>query len=344
MPGFLPPPVQLELFRQALDTYSQPPNTTNHTAQHGPLPDLWQAAQQGWHLRAPNARGAPFTLQTAANAPAEASEKTAAYAPAQASEKQPGAHLQAPASQGDAHLSIPSCRQHQQCHSSHLERRRILCPGLVEPRLSCWSEAPGKLPATRLFRQLRWAALGQQYNWTLRRYEHLPGVPDLPPQLQDIALCATQTVAPLIDDSQSTAPQPLNMSNAAGLSQPLRQSASCNAGSYHPDTALVNYYRLGDTLGGHKDDAEADMSQPIVSISLGCAGVFLKGGDTKDTAPAAIILHSGDVVVLHGHARRCYHGLPRVLPGAISCGPDEDYELNELLRDLRINISIRQAL
>ena len=204
-------------------------------------------------------------------------------------------------------------------------------------------EASGKLPATSLFRQLRWAALGQQYNWTRRQYEQLPGVPDLPPQLQNIALCALQTIAPLVE-SQSTAPQPLNRPEAAGHSQPLHQSSSCSAGSYHPDTALVNYYRVGDTLGGHKDDAEADMCQPIVSISLGCAGVFLKGGDTKDTVPAAIVLHSGDIIVLRGQARRCYHGLPRVLPGATSCVVDGDTELNELLQDLRINISIRQAL
>ena len=337
MPGFLPPPVQLELFRQALDTYPQPPNTTNHTAQHGTLPDLWQAAKQGWHLRASNAKGAPHSSQTAANTPAKASEK------------QPAAHLQAPAGQGDAHLSIPSGQQHQQCHGPHTgphtERRsRAPCPGQAEPQPSCWSEAPGKISATRLFRQLRWAALGQQYDWTLRQYMHLPGVPDLPPQLQDIALCALQTIGPLID-AQSIPLQPLNTSDAAGLSQPCSQSASHNTGSYHPDTALVNYYRLGDKgLGGHKDDAEADMSQPIVSISLGCAGVFLKGGDTKDTVPAAIILHSGDVVVMHGHARRCYHGLPRVLPGTISCAADDDSELYDLLQDLRINISIRQAL
>ena len=199
------------------------------------------------------------------------------------------------------------------------------------------------MPATSLFRQLRWAALGQQYNWTLRRYEHLPGVPDLPLQLQNIALRALRTISPLID-APSTLLQPLNRSDTAGISQPSRQSASCSAGSYRPDTALVNYYRPGHTLGGHKDDAEADMRQPIVSISLGCAGVFLKGGDTKDTAPAAIVLHSGDVVVLHGHARRCYHGLPRVLPGTMSHTADGDVELDELPRDLRINISIRQAL
>jgi alkylated DNA repair protein alkB family protein 1 len=46
------------------------------------------------------------------------------------------------------------------------------------------------------------------------------------------------------------------------------------AAAGHPDFAaqagLVNYYRQGDCLAGHVDDAERDMSKPIVSISLGC--------------------------------------------------------------------------
>ena len=43
--------------------------------------------------------------------------------------------------------------------------------------------------------------------------------------------------------------------------------------------ALVNYYREGDTLGGHRDDVERDQSAPIVAISLGCDAIFLLGGD-----------------------------------------------------------------
>ena len=48
--------------------------------------------------------------------------------------------------------------------------------------------------------------------------------------------------------------------------------------AFGPDAALVNYYSAGDTLGGHCDDVERDMSKPIVSISLGCRAVFLLGG------------------------------------------------------------------
>ena len=51
------------------------------------------------------------------------------------------------------------------------------------------------------------------------------------------------------------------------------------AAGWDPDVALVNYYREGDTLGGHRDDVEQDQTAPIVSISLGCDAIFLLGGD-----------------------------------------------------------------
>ena len=77
---------------------------------------------------------------------------------------------------------------------------------------------------------------------------------------------------------------------------------------YAPDAAIVNFYREGDTLGGHLDDVEPDMDQPIVSVSLGCEAVFLAGGRGRETRPTALRVRSGDVLVLAGHARRCYHG------------------------------------
>jgi alkylated DNA repair protein alkB family protein 1 len=82
-----------------------------------------------------------------------------------------------------------------------------------------------------------------------------------------------------------------------------------------PDAALINYYRPGDTLGGHVDDAEQDMAQPIVTASLGLDAVFLIGGETRHDAPSALLLRSGDVLVLAGAARRCFHGVPRVFDG-----------------------------
>lgn len=63
-------------------------------------------------------------------------------------------------------------------------------------------------------------------------------------------------------------------------------------GAWEPDVALVNYYREGDTLGGHKDDAEDNMDAPIVALSLGCDAVFLLGG----VPPAVVVLMSSSGV------------------------------------------------
>ncbi|KAF6255205.1 alpha-ketoglutarate-dependent dioxygenase AlkB-like protein, partial [Scenedesmus sp. NREL 46B-D3] len=82
---------------------------------------------------------------------------------------------------------------------------------------------------------------------------------------------------------------------------------------FRPDVALVNYYQPGDTLNGHQDDVERDLLQPIVTISLGCAAVFLMGGPSRQQQPTPLLLRSGDVMVLGAAARACYHGVPRVL-------------------------------
>jgi hypothetical protein len=41
--------------------------------------------------------------------------------------------------------------------------------------------------------------------------------------------------------------------------------------------------------------------------------VFLLGGRTKDIPPVPILVRSGDVVVMSGESRYCYHGVPHIL-------------------------------
>jgi alkylated DNA repair protein alkB family protein 1 len=82
---------------------------------------------------------------------------------------------------------------------------------------------------------------------------------------------------------------------------------------------LINYYRAGDALAGHVDDAERDMSAPIVSVSLGCPCIFLLGGTDRDVTPTAVLMRSGDAVVLSGASRSCYHGLPRIFTAEEGC-------------------------
>ena len=46
---------------------------------------------------------------------------------------------------------------------------------------------------------------------------------------------------------------------------------------------------------------------PLVD-SFGCKAIFLLGGTSRDDNPTAMFLRSGDVVLMAGPARSCYHG------------------------------------
>jgi alkylated DNA repair protein alkB family protein 1 len=41
--------------------------------------------------------------------------------------------------------------------------------------------------------------------------------------------------------------------------------------------------------------------------------VFLLGGLSVDEKPVAMFIHSGDIVIMSGVSRLCYHGIPRIL-------------------------------
>jgi DNA oxidative demethylase len=100
-----------------------------------------------------------------------------------------------------------------------------------------------------------------------------------------------------------------------------------------PDACLVNRYREAAKMGLHQDRDEADLTAPVLSISLGDTAVFrvgaAEGGGTR-----SIRLASGDVCALTGPARLARHGVDRLLPGSsllISGGG-------------RINLTLRRAL
>lgn len=52
----------------------------------------------------------------------------------------------------------------------------------------------------------------------------------------------------------------------------------------------------------------ADAFELFVVHSLGCKAVFLLGGSTRDEPPLAMFVRSGDVVLMAGSARQCFHG------------------------------------
>jgi alkylated DNA repair protein (DNA oxidative demethylase) len=100
-----------------------------------------------------------------------------------------------------------------------------------------------------------------------------------------------------------------------------------------PEACLVNYYGNGARMGLHQDRDEEDFDAPVVSISLGDTAVFRVGGSERGGRTETIRLQSGDVLVMGGASRLCYHGIDRVLPGT-----------SALLKDGgRINLTLRRV-
>jgi alkylated DNA repair protein alkB homolog 1 len=81
------------------------------------------------------------------------------------------------------------------------------------------------------------------------------------------------------------------------------------------EAAIVNVYSPGDTLSLHRDVSE-ECGKPLVSISLGCDGIFVAGltgaDDEQDTRSVALRLRSGDAVLMCGESRYAWHGVPKV--------------------------------
>lgn len=100
-----------------------------------------------------------------------------------------------------------------------------------------------------------------------------------------------------------------------------------------PEACLVNLYRTGARMGLHQDRDEADLTAPVLSVSLGDDALFRLGGRTRKDPSRQMLLRSGDVVVLGGAARLCFHGIDRILPGSSTLVPGGG----------RINLTLRRV-
>lgn len=209
------------------------------------------------------------------------------------------------------------------------------------------SEGVGGLQARDILDRLRWSSLGAPFDWTGRKYLHEAPARGLPLGMKSLARTAYA------------------MCSAVGASVGWERGLE---GEFEGDAALVNYYRMGDTLMAHQDDAEEDARQPIVAVSLGVPGVFVKGGLSRRDAAVALLVRSGDAVVLDGPARLAFHGVPRVvhewgapeLLGEVEGGAGEDVvdervgsawwdardvgaAVAQYMQGCRINISVRKV-
>jgi alkylated DNA repair protein (DNA oxidative demethylase) len=81
-----------------------------------------------------------------------------------------------------------------------------------------------------------------------------------------------------------------------------------------PEACLVNFYSDDAKMGLHQDKDERDLSAPVVSISLGNTCLFRVGGLARTDKTSSFKLSSGDVVILGGEGRLCFHGVDRIYP------------------------------
>lgn len=100
-----------------------------------------------------------------------------------------------------------------------------------------------------------------------------------------------------------------------------------------PEACLVNFYSETAKMGMHQDRDEDDFSAPVVSVSLGDAARFRVGETTRGGRTASVRLESGDVVVLGGEGRLCFHGVDRIYPSTSAL----------LKNGGRINLTLRRV-
>ena len=104
-------------------------------------------------------------------------------------------------------------------------------------------------------------------------------------------------------------------------------------GARRPDSCLVNLYRDAARMGLHQDRDEADLTCPVVSVSLGDDALFRAGGTERGGSTESVWLKSGDVMVLAGAARLAFHGVDRIRPGSSGLVPGGG----------RVNLTLRVA-
>ncbi|MDE7548850.1 DNA oxidative demethylase AlkB [Acetobacter fabarum] len=98
----------------------------------------------------------------------------------------------------------------------------------------------------------------------------------------------------------------------------LAQNAAQTAGyaGFTPNTCLLNCYQNGAHMGLHQDRDEGDITQPVVSLSLGRTGLFMWGGPNRRDRVRTFALDHGDVLVWGGPARLHYHGIKGLAPSS----------------------------
>lgn len=109
---------------------------------------------------------------------------------------------------------------------------------------------------------------------------------------------------------------------------------------HKPDTAVINWFPPGSSLGMHVDKSEDErvrsLGNPIVTIALGATADISIGGYAKSDATIKIRMQSGDVLVMHSKSRMRYHSVAKIYTNTS--------ELEKFMKSVgRISITIRRA-
>jgi alkylated DNA repair protein (DNA oxidative demethylase) len=100
-----------------------------------------------------------------------------------------------------------------------------------------------------------------------------------------------------------------------------------------PEACLINHYSGKAKMGLHRDEDEAELGAPIVSVSLGDSALFRLGGLARRDPTVSFPLHSGDVLLMGGPSRLIYHGIDRIRAGSSGLLPQGG----------RINLTMRRV-
>ncbi len=100
-----------------------------------------------------------------------------------------------------------------------------------------------------------------------------------------------------------------------------------------PEACLVNLYRGEARMGLHRDQDEAPLDAPVLSVSLGDEALFRIGGTVRKGPTRSLTLRSGDVLMFGGPARLAFHGVDRIRAGSSTLIPGGG----------RINLTLRRV-
>jgi alkylated DNA repair protein (DNA oxidative demethylase) len=100
-----------------------------------------------------------------------------------------------------------------------------------------------------------------------------------------------------------------------------------------PEACLVNWYEGKAKMGLHQDRDEQEFAAPVLSVSLGDSCLFRFGGLNRNDPTRSVRLESGDLLIIGGPSRLCFHGVDRVHAGTSDLLP----------KGGRINLTLRRV-